>query len=317
MLPTTYDGIILPIRDLSSARLNYSSLVDSPKNARYNAVSLSGAWARKGLIMKKTRDWVAVVAICLGLAAVAGPGMSFAQDVLKKATAVPKLIGQADLDCSLFLLEAPPKIRITAPYVAGEKSLLTDSDLFYADPVPGVEAFLPDSLWSILEWGAAVKGGTPAVVLGNVAALRGRARVVRVESGRAVMRIEKSCGLIQAGSFLIPFQTGEILTGAEQEYRVPFRTEGAPTGRIVFQESDYTQLLARGHWAIIDLGEAQGLAIGQQLTVFHKEGKDTPVAVANAVIVWTGARWATIKILNSDTAVSLGDWVQPKANGGV
>jgi hypothetical protein len=265
--------------------------------------------------MKKTRILVLVAVVCLGLAAGAGAGVSFAQDVLQKTVAVPKLIGQADLDCSLFLLEAPPKIRITSPYVAGEKTLLTDSDLFYADPVPGVEAFLPESFWTILEWGAAVKGGTPAVVLGNVASLRGRARVVRVESGRAVMRIEKSCGLIQAGFFLVPFQTGEILTGAEQEYRVLFRTDGAPTGRIVFLDTEYTQLSSRGRWAIIDLGVAQGLAVGQQLTVFHKEGKDTPVAVANAVIVWTGARWATIKILNSDTAVRLGDWIQTKSNG--
>ncbi len=263
--------------------------------------------------MMKLRCFAAGAAVGLVLAGGIGPGGSFAQDVLRKNSAIPKLVGQADLDCSLFIMEAPPKLRIAAPYVAGEKTILTVSDLFYADPVPGGEAFVPDSVWTILEWGSPVKGKTPPVVLGNVAYLRGRARVIRIESGRAVMQIEKSCGFIQAGSLLVPFQPAEILTGAEQEYRVPYQAEGAPTGRVIFLESDYTQLTARGHWGLVDLGEADGLVIGQQLTVFHREGKASPLAVANAVVVWTGARWATIKILNSDDAVRVGDWVQPKA----
>ncbi len=170
-------------------------------------------------------------------------------------------------------------------------------------------------MWTILEWGSEDKGGAPPSVLGYVVYLRGRARVDRVESGRAVMRIEKSCSLIQAGQFLVPYRKGEVLVGAEEEYRVPFQSDGAPTGRIVFMEREAMQLAARGHWAVIDIGEDQGLEIGRQLTVFHREGKQSPVAVANAVVVWMGPRWATIKILNADDAVRIGDWAQTKPKG--
>jgi hypothetical protein len=263
--------------------------------------------------MKKSLRLLAWTVVCLGLVAGTGPrSLLFGQDVLQKSSAVPKLIGEADLDCSLFLMGSPPNIRISAPYISGEKMLLADSDLFYADPAPGVEGIHPGSLWSILEWGSAVKGGPQAGVLGHVVFLRGRARVVRIESGRAVMQIEKSCGLIQTGHFLVPYQKGEILVGKEQEYRVPFRSDGGPTGQIVFMEREAMQLTARGHWAVVDIGEDQGLKIGGQLTVFHRERKEPPVAIANAVVVWMGPQWATIKILDSDDAVRLGDAVQTK-----
>jgi len=290
----------------------FPNLVDSPKIARYNADNMIGALTRKGRIKMKPRHLLAMAAAVWGLAAVAGPGILFAQDALKVERAVPKLIGQADLECSLLLLEAAPKLRISAPYSATEKTLLATGDSFYANPVPGVEAFLEDSLWTILEWGAPVKGGTPSAYLGNVVYLRGRARVLRIESGRAVMKIEKSCGMIQSGYFLVPYRGGEVLTGAEAEYNIPFRMEGAPTGRIVFLHTDYTQVASRGNWVVIDLGEAHGLKTGIQLTVYHREGNETPQAVANAVIVWAGSRWATVKILNSSDAVRLGDFVQTK-----
>jgi hypothetical protein len=270
-----------------------------------------GAHARKGRIMKQAPRFVAAVSIC-AWAAFSAAGMSPAQDVLKKDTAVPKLIGMADLECSFFLMESAPRLRVSAPVIAGEKTMLTEADQFYADPAPGVEAFLEDSLWTILEWGAPVRGGNPRVVLGNVAFLRGRARVVGTESGRALMKIEKACGLIQPGCLLVPFIGGDILVGTELEYRVPFQKENAPTGRIVFLESDWTQITARGHWAIVDLGEAHGLKIGTQLTVFHQEGKEPPAPIANAVVIRTGGRWATIKVLNSKDAARLGDFVQTK-----
>ncbi|MCX6566296.1 MAG: hypothetical protein NTW38_07730 [Candidatus Aminicenantes bacterium] len=241
-----------------------------------------------------------------------GLGSSFAQDVLERKIAVPKLIGQADLDCSCYVLESAPQLQISSQVRAGENTMLSDGDLFYADPVPGTEAFVEDSFWSILEWGPRVRGQSSPEALGHVVFLRGRARVVRVESGRAVMEIVKSCGMITTGLLLVPYEKGEILTGPELDYDVPFQTENALTGRIVFTENDWTNIIARGHWALIDIGADQGLTRGTQMTIFRQEGKKPPQAVGNTVVVRAGGRWATVKILDSKDTILMGDFVQIK-----
>jgi len=260
--------------------------------------------------MKQPRRFIAA-AVGIFLGGFVGFGPASAQDVLKKNNAVPKLIGQADLDCSLFVLETIPKLRISAQVKAGEKALLSEGDLFYADPVPGTETFFEGSLWSILEWGPRVRGENPPGALGNVVFLRGRARVVRLESGRAVMEIVKACGMIMTGFSLSPYKQSNILTGPESEYRnALYREENPRSGRVVFMETDWTNITARGHWALIDAGAEVGLTPGTQMTVFRPEGEKAPRPVGNVVVVWTGGRWATVKILDSNDAILLGDLVQ-------
>jgi len=262
--------------------------------------------------MKQSRRSMAIVAVVVFLGGYFGLGSSFAQDVLEKKAAVPKLIGQVDLDCSLFIMESAPQLQISARVHAGENTLLADGDLFYADPVPGTEAFVEDSLWSILEWGPRVRAQSSSGALGHVVFLRGRARVIRVESGRAVMEVAKACGLITTGFLLVPYMKSNILTGPESGYDVPFQAENAPTGRIVFMENDWTGIIARGHWALIDIGADQGLSPGTQLTIFRPEEKKPPRPVGNTVVVWTGGRWATVKILDSTDSILMGDFVQVK-----
>lgn len=262
--------------------------------------------------MKRLRRFTASAAVGVFLGGFVGLGASVAQDVLERDAAVPKLIGPADLDCSFFVMEAVPRLRISALVQAGEHALLSDGELFYADPVPGTETFVEDSLWSILEWGPRVRGRSSPGGLGNIVFLRGRARVLRVESGRAVMEIVKTCGLITTGFFLVPNIKGDILTGPESGYDVLFQGGNAPTGRIVFIDSDWSDIIARGHWALIDIGADQGLTPGTQLTVFRPEEKKLPRAVGNSVVVWTGGRWATVKILDSKDSILMGDFVQFK-----
>jgi hypothetical protein len=300
------------IAGLSSGLGLRPGLVDSPKSAGYNENKMNGARARKGRIMMQSRRFMAVAVGCFLVGGFVGLGSSFAQDVLERKAAVPKLIGQADIDCSCYVLESAPQLQISAQVHTGENTLLADGDLFYVDPVPGTEAFVENSLWSILEWGSRVRGQSTPGALGNVVFLRGRARVVRVESGRAVMEIEKSCGTITTGFLLVPYEKGEILTGPELDYDVPFQMENALTGRIVFMENDWTNIIARGHWALIDIGADQGLTRGMQLTIFRQEGKKPPQAVGNSVVVRTGGRWATVKVLDSKDTILMGDFVQIK-----
>jgi hypothetical protein len=262
--------------------------------------------------MKQPRRFIAVVAAVCGLGGFAWFGFSFAQDAVQHTGGMPKLIGQADLDCSFIVLDSAPKLCISAPVESPERSMLTDSDLFFVDPVPGTGSFIEDSRWSILEMGPRVKGQSMPGVLGNIVFRRGLARVIRIEYGRAVMKVEKSCGLITMGFLLVPYEEGEILIGPELEYAFPFQKENALTGRVVFLEADSMQIEARGHWVLIDIGAEQGLQVGTQLTIYHQEGKAVPQAIGNSVVIKTGGRWATVKILNSKNVVQVGDFVQVK-----
>jgi len=259
--------------------------------------------------MMQPRRWLVLGIIGL-LAGGVGLGSSSAQDVLEKNGGMPKLISQVDLDCSFFVMSEAPKLRIAGPVQSGEFTLLSDSKLFYADSVPGAAAITEGSLWTILEWGPRVRGTNPSATLGNIVYQRGRAKVVRIESGQAVMEVEKSCGIIEAGCFLVPYEKGELITGHETPYEVSFRAADIPSGQVVFMGSETTQIGARGFWVLIDIGAEQGLAVAQQLTVFRPEEKRLPRPVANAVVVRTGGRWAIVKILDSRDSVLMGDLAQ-------
>ncbi len=262
--------------------------------------------------MMRFHRFTAAAAVGIFIGGIAGPGLGPAQDVLEKNAAVPKLISPVDLYCSPFIMETAPQLRISVPLQGGERTLLADGDQFLVDPVPGVESFAEGSLWSILEWGPKVRGERTSGPLGNAVFLRGRARVLRMEAGRAVMEVVKSCGAVTTGLLLVPYIKGDILTGAESSYDIPFREEGVPAGRVVFIESGWSDIVARGHWVLVDIGTDQGLAPGRQMTFYREEADKTPRPIGNSVVVWTGPRWATLKILNSKDSILSGDLVQPK-----
>ncbi|MHB8054513.1 MAG: hypothetical protein ACYDH3_04625 [Candidatus Aminicenantales bacterium] len=261
--------------------------------------------------MRQPRRWLAVAVVGF-LAGWAGLGSLSAQDVLEKKSGVPKLISQVDLDCSFFVMTEAPKIRITGPVQAREFLLLSESTLFYVDSLPGAPAITDGSLWTILEWGPRVRGTNPPAVLGNVVYRRGRAKVVRFDAGRAVLKVDKSCGVIEAGCFLVPYETGDIMTGTEMPYEIAFREANAPTGRVVYMENETMQISARGFWVLIDIGADQALTVGEQLSVYRPEEKKLPRPIANAVVIRTGGRWAILKILNSRDTVLKGDLAQAR-----
>jgi hypothetical protein len=249
-------------------------------------------------------------AVCGGVVFLGIAGLS-SSAFGQRADSGPMLIAETDLTCSFYIRETPPNIRIASAVRAGEKTGLTEGDLFYADRASESEPFREDGLWSVVEWGPRVRAQSFSGTLGNAAFPRGLARVVRVENGRAVMKIEKACGPIVAGFYLLPFEAGSVLRGPELEYDLSFQGGETLTGRIVFLESDFVQI-ARGHWALIDIGAERGLEAGRQLTVFHREGNTPPLAIGNVIVIRTGTRWATVKILASKDPIRAGDLVQVK-----
>jgi len=220
------------------------------------------------------------------------------------------LIAESDLYCSFFILEEFPNIKIIAAERALEKTMFSDGDAFYVDK--GKDDGLQDNqVWTILEIGDKIKSTDLRLTLGPLAFKRGRARIIRTEAGRSLAKVERSCGRIMIGSFLTPFEEKEGLLGKDLGFNV-LAKEGAETGRLVYLQNDLDQI-GTGNWAIIDMGKAQGIQVGQQLTIFKRFDKNRPLeAIGNSVVIDLGTQSATIKILSCRDAARLGYPVQVK-----
>jgi len=255
------------------------------------------------------RSMALLVSLGTALGVVTAVSASNEPQVAPRRAPVETLIAEVDLTCSFFLVDEPADFRIAAPARDKEKSVLTDFDLFYA--AAGDREFSPDRLWTIVEYGPSIRLGRQGDVRAIVAYMRGRARFVRLEGGRALFRVEKACGPVMVGNGLVPFEEAAKLRGEQTPWDIPFEDGGTATGRVVFLDNEFVQIAA-GFWAIINLGAEDGLAVGEQLTVFRKAGAVPPQAVGNIIVIALGPRWATVKALGSKDSILLGDLVRTR-----
>jgi hypothetical protein len=236
------------------------------------------------------------------------PGRPFAQDMIKKAKIFEdtyQLITEADLNCSFYMHEegkALPDIQIIGAERMNEKSVFENADIIYlnkgsADGLEIGQLFLTVGLRA--------KVGK----LGTVMERHGRARVVRLEDRMATAKVEKGCGTIRIGDFLIPFEedTGEI--GKDLGFG-DMDPNASRHGQIIYIENDF-HISATGQWALIDMGRQHCVQIGDQLNVFHRARPDLPrEAIASAIVIDVRGATSTIKILGAREAVDIGSEVQ-------
>ncbi|MDD8026720.1 MAG: hypothetical protein PHI34_09405 [Acidobacteriota bacterium] len=217
------------------------------------------------------------------------------------------LVSESDFYCSFFVLKEIPAVRIEAADSADGMTLIGENALVWARGA----AVRPGQVFVVVERNAPAPG-SKRVGPGPIAFRQGRLRVIRTEGERFLARIEKACGAIQAGAFLLPFEDKAPILGKDAGYDTLFRAGEVPTGRLVFFRDEVMQAGA-GDWVLIDIGSDKGLRVGQQLTVYGKpEGKLPARAVANAVIVDAGPAWATVKVLSARDVLHLGDLIQVK-----
>ncbi len=246
--------------------------------------------------------------VAIGLLA---PGSLFAQDYqIQKAKIFEEtyeLITDSDLYCSFYLFEEGatlPEMQIIGAERENEKTMMGEADTIYINQgaIDGLEI---GQLFLVIGMGEKVDE------YGLVMERLGRARVVRLEDNLAVARIEKTCGGVRVGDYLLPFQEeeGEIGEDLGFEYLDP---SAGIKGKVIYIRDD-TRIGAAGQWALIDLGRRHCVQIGDQLTVFKRARPDLPrEAVGNVIIIDVRMRTATVKILSSRDSVNVGDEVQLK-----
>lgn len=259
----------------------------------------------------RQRSLLTAGGLVLAIAAVAllVPGRPFAQDtMIQKAKIFDEtyqLINESDLNCSFYMHEEGkllPDIRIVGAERMNEKHLFEDGDVVYlnkgaADGLEMGQLFLTVGLRA--------KVGK----LGTVMERHGRARIVRLDDKMATAKVEKGCGTILVGDFLLPFEeeTGEI--GSDLGYG-DMDPNASKRGRVIYIENDF-HISASNQWALIDMGRQHCVQIGDQLNIFHQARPDLPrEAVASAIIIDVRGATATIKILGARDSVDIGNEVQ-------
>ena len=221
------------------------------------------------------------------------------------------IISDSDLYCSFFILgEESLEAKIVSAEKKGEMKLLTDSDVFYIDR--GRDGgFEVDQVFLILEVGPGVQNPITKKKLGILGFKRGRARILDVGDTWGKAQVEKSCGQIMVGSFLIPFEEKEVLL--ESAPKEDVSQEGRSLwGNIVYLQGSY-QMISRDHWALIDLGREDGLRVGDRMIISRTLSETLPPKlIGDLVIINTQSRTSTVKILSTKGTVQIGDQVQVK-----
>ena len=224
------------------------------------------------------------------------------------------VIAEVDLYCSPFIFEGDlPDLRITEAEKGYEKAMFSDADIVHLNK--GAQDGL--EIGQVL---LVIEVGDRIGDFGRLANRRGRAQVIFLEENRALVRIEKSCGRIMVGDYLQPFEEKETLLGKDIGYEAYAEGTNGQAGTIVYLEREYNQI-GSGGWAIIDMGEEDGIQVGQQLTICKKVRdaqtlavrEDLPeVGVGNSIVIDVAKRTATIKVLSCADPISKGQTVRGK-----
>ena len=249
-----------------------------------------------------------------GLSAVNGD-MSQEQEA-KKARLykdVFPLISEMDLNCSFFVTK---KLQLDIQIVGAEKQdervLFRENDIFFVNKgsADGLET---GQIFTIVEVGEKVRNPFAGKNYGHLIVKRGRAQIVSVEEKQAFAKLEKACEQVTLGQYLIPFEEKSELLGSDLGYDVEISEEETTQGMLIYFQDDYGQI-SKGHWAIIDLGEEDGIHFGQQLVIYRKmdKKKGTIKKLGSLIVIDVQENSSTVKILSSIDALTLGDRVQPR-----
>jgi len=223
------------------------------------------------------------------------------------------LISEMDLYCSFFVMKKPQlDIQIIGAEKEEERVIFRENDIFFVNKgsADGLET---GQIFTIVEVGEKVSNPFNGKNYGRLIIRRGRAQVVSVEEKQAFVKLEKACEQVTLGQFLVPFEEKSELLGTDLGHDVEINEEETTQGTLIYFQDDYGQI-SKGHWAIIDLGEEDGIHFGQQLVIYRKmdKKKGSIKKLGSLIVIDVQQNSSTVKILSSIDALNVGDRVQPR-----
>jgi hypothetical protein len=267
----------------------------------------------------------------------APPGITRIEATAPQTTeAAPQPLGYEDeVSCFGYIGPADEKFiaKVIGAENVAEQEDFTTHNLLYLDGGYDRGIKPGDEFW-IVTPGDIVYHPITSAPMGRFYQYRGRATVVCIEGRTATVRVAMACTDIPMGSFLKPYEPVPIPLGR----RLPSAAfcdppNGKPHGRIVMTR-DGVFAIGGGTDVLIDLGLAEGLQPGDQLSIFrYASGSDyglrpqgsywmyqpPPPGVTvprtqlgDLAILYVGDRWAAARVIDSNRLIEIGDQVELK-----
>jgi hypothetical protein len=250
--------------------------------------------------------------------------------------AAPQPLGYED-EVSCFGYIGPLQDQFVAAVIGAEnvaeQTDFTEHNLLYLDGGYDRGIKVGDEFW-IVTPGDEVFHPIDGKSMGRFYEYRGRAKVVCIEGRTATVQVTLACTDIPMGSFLKAYEPVPIPLGR----RLPANAicdppSGKPHGRIVMTR-DGVFAIGTGSDIMIDMGIAEGLQPGDQLSIFrYASGADyglrpqgsywmyspPPPGVSiprtylgDVAILYVGDRWAAARVIDSSRLIEIGDQVEVK-----
>jgi len=216
------------------------------------------------------------------------------------------LISESDLYCSFFVLKNKDELdlKIISAERTEERLFLRGGDTFYLNK--GQKYGLENGqIFLILEIGQKIKN------YGYITFMRGRAKISDATLSRAAATLDKTCAPVMVGYSLIPFEEKGGLLGKDLGYDILPRETGESKGKIIYSQDEHN-LIGSGDWALVDLGEEDGIQFGQQLVVYKRSKKKGALIkmIGNLIVINVQRKTSTVKVLSCNNPLKIGDLVQ-------
>ena len=259
-------------------------------------------------------------------------------DTLARQTteAAPQPLGYED-EVACFGYIGPMDERFAASVIdaenVAEQEDFTEHNLLYLDGGYDKGIKPGDEFW-IVTPGDPVQHPITGAAMGRFYQYRGRALALCIEGRTAIVRVTLACTDIPMGSYLKAYEPVPIPLGR----RLPTQTvcdlpNGKVKGRIVMTR-DGVFAIGSGTDVFIDMGVAEGLQPGDQLSIFrYASGSDYGLRPQGAywaykppppgvtvprtylgdlAILYVGDRWAAARVIDSSRLIEIGDQVELK-----
>lgn len=233
------------------------------------------------------------------------------------APSAPLPIGiEADVYCSGYVGSASDTFAgriISAEKVDNQKSFI-EGDVVYLDV--GVEQGVAagQEFWVVRPSREVYRPNTADALLGLLYMTPARLRVLCSQDRTSLAEIVFSCDEVEIGDVIAPFEPIPIpLVRRSRPLSSCDPANGNPTGFIV-ESKDRVTPLAVDTIVYLDLGEDNGLAPGDYLTVYRPRSDDLPIrtVLGEVAVMTTRARTSVAKVMAMREMIYVGDQVEPK-----
>jgi hypothetical protein len=220
-----------------------------------------------------------------------------------------------DVYCSGWLgeTEEPFPGTVIGAEVQDNQHSFTQGDILYVDIGARQGAMAGQEYWIVRPGEMVNKWGSDIETAGRLYTSPGRLRIICAQDEASIAEITLSCHESQVGDRLLPFEPIPVpLVRRTRGLTSCDEPNGKAIGHIL-ETVDRVTPIAQGTVVFIDMGELDGVAPGDFLTVYRtRHGAFVRTILGEVAILTTRDRTAVAKVTSMRDLMSAGDEVELK-----